>query len=84
LAQKGELGKPLVDADNPSAWGREHGYAHLTETFNHACRVFPDLLEPYVVRFDHCETLEERRELMWRGLRETIRKRYPLRSENET
>jgi hypothetical protein len=67
---------------NVTSWSPETKRAHLVETFNLVAKQFPDLLEPYQILLGDAETEVDRIEIMRRGLRETIAKRYQLhRSE---
>jgi len=59
------------DPNKPLSWTDEYALQHLTETFKQACRAYPDLMEPYMVRLDG----ENDKEIMRAGLRETILKR---------
>lgn len=52
-------------------------FEHLSETFDMACRNFPDVMEPYVVRMADITDRSEQKELMRAGLRETFCKRFP-------
>ena len=49
----------------------------LLEIFDLNSTWFPDLFEPYVYRMAEARDDDERRAIMWAGLRETIRRRYP-------
>lgn len=56
-----------------------NGFDHLSQTFEAAEKAHPDLMEPYTVLLSQAtENAAERMEIMRRGLRETIRRRYPL------
>jgi hypothetical protein len=59
-------------ADLPtSEWTDAEAFDHLNGTFDRACRAWPDLMEPYVV--DLADAPEDQhKEIMRRGLRETI------------
>lgn len=52
-------------------------FAHLQQTFNQQAREHPDLMEPYITLLGQSDNQEDQRRVMWRGLRETFRQRYP-------
>jgi hypothetical protein len=54
---------------------------HLAQTFAAAERSHPDLMEPYSVLLAEAEDATARVAIMRRGLRETIRQRFPLPGE---
>lgn len=58
-------------------WTSEEGFAHLTATFDEAARAFPGLLERYVIMLADASEDGEKIDIMRRGLRETIKARYP-------
>jgi hypothetical protein len=68
-----------LDALPVHQWTAEEAHAHLRHVFDHACKHFPDLLEPYVTRLG--ELSGDRREdeipIMRAGLRETFKQRWP-------
>ena len=51
--------------------------AHLRETFDRACRQFPDLMESHIVRFADCE---DPKEFVRAALAETFKRRFPIGS----
>lgn len=51
---------------------------HLETTFTEAERLHPDLMERYSARLAEAESSDERRSIMWAGLRETFRRRFPM------
>lgn len=53
-------------------------FEHLTETFDRAVRMHPDLMERYVTRLGDARDQAEQTEIMRCGLRETISERLPL------
>lgn len=63
---------------NTTKWTPEAMKAHLTETFTLVGKQFPSLLEPYEILLADANDDAARVEIMRRGLRETIAKRYPL------
>lgn len=62
--------------DLPTAqWTPEEARHHLDGTFEIACKSWPDLMEPYVVRL--AEASEDAKvEIMRCGLRETVKQRH--------
>jgi len=70
-------GKMQVDR-SPAAWTHEAIKAHLSETFSIAAKQFPALLEPYEILLADAHDDAARVEIMRRGLRETIKERYPM------
>lgn len=71
-------GKMQVNPFPASVWTPEAIYAHLSETFTLVGKQFPSLLEPYEILLADAHDDAARVEIMRRGLRETIRQRYPL------
>lgn len=63
---------------NTTKWTPEAVMAHLTETFGIVAKQFPDLIEPYQILLGDAADDVDRVEIMRRGLRETIGRRYPL------
>jgi hypothetical protein len=63
----------------PSAWTRDEVLNHLKKTFELACRDFPDILEPYVIRISDGLSVEETKQSMRAALRETFNQRWPNR-----
>lgn len=51
----------------------EGALVHLRKTFDDACRLFPEVMEPYLTRF------EDSKEFMRAALRETFQQRFPSR-----
>lgn len=68
---------------NTTKWTPEAVKAHLAETFSLAAKQFPDLLEPYQILLGDATEDADQVEIMRRGLRETIGKRYPLHTAVE-
>jgi hypothetical protein len=66
-----------LDERPTHAWTNEEARSHLTATFNSACASHPDLMEPYLIALSAAEPDEEV-SIMRRGLRETIKQRFPL------
>jgi hypothetical protein len=56
----------------PAQWMDEEAMNHLNGTFDRACRSWPDLMEPYVIELADSDNAKE---VMRRGLRETIGRR---------
>jgi len=54
---------------------------HLETTFSEAERLHQDLMEPYSARLSEVESSDARRSIMWAGLRETFRRRFPMADE---
>lgn len=62
--------------DTPIAqWSEEEVMHHLTDTFDRACRMWPDIMEPYVVDLADAPA-DHHKEIMRRGLRDTVKYRY--------
>lgn len=60
----------------------DHVVVHLRETFDQACRAFPDIMEPYAIAAADLNADELKRH-MRRALAETIRARYPLKHQRQ-
>lgn len=58
-------------------WTAEEGIAHLAATFDEAARTFQALFEPYQILLGDAPDEADRVDIMRRGLRETIKARYP-------
>lgn len=69
--------------DEVAKWTPAFAFAHLTETFNSACRLWPDLMERYATRLADAADGVERTEIMRGGLRETLAQRWPLHGEHQ-
>lgn len=54
------------------------------EHFDSQVRAFPNLLERYVIALADVNTEDEQQEIMWRGLRETFRQRFPQKGQPPT
>jgi hypothetical protein len=52
-------------------------YALTCDVFDSAYRQHPDLMERWVVALDGISDQGERQRIMWDGLAQTIRQRYP-------
>ncbi len=63
----------MNDPDEPATWTDEYAMAHLTATFQQACRSYPDVMEPYLIRL---EGAADQKEAMRAALRETVKQRY--------
>ena len=61
-------GKPMTEAES---------IALTTGILNDAFKRHPDLMERWVVMLDGVTNQKERPRIMWAGLAETIRQRYP-------
>ena len=70
-----------LDQFRADEWTPEEAYEHLKRTFSTACRQFPDIMEPWVIRADGTADWKEHQEIMREGLRRTIRERWPIESE---
>lgn len=68
---------------NPNQWTVEEQEHHLRETFEQACRGYPDMMEPYVVRISDLTDLAEIESFMRSALAETIRARFPLKHQEQ-
>jgi hypothetical protein len=62
-------------------WTPAEARHHTQATFDACARMWPDLMEPYANRLLDELQPEERQQIMRQGLRETIKKRFPLRGE---
>lgn len=62
------------DKLHPSRWTHAEALHHLRDTFDRACREWPDIMEPYAVMVADAP-IEHHREIMRCGLRETINER---------
>ena len=58
----------------PAQWTDEEAMHHLNGTFSRACRSWPGLMERYMVELADAPA-ESHKEIMRRGLRETINER---------
>lgn len=70
-----------LDQLRPDQWTSEEAYEHLRHTFDIACRQFPDIMEPWIIRADGIDDWREHQEIMREALRRTISERWPLASE---
>jgi hypothetical protein len=61
-------------------WTEEEGFEHLRKTFDLACNEFPDVMEPYVIRFPEWEDRDGLKAFMRAALRETFQHRRPSRA----
>jgi hypothetical protein len=66
-----------LDRLKVSEWTEEEALFHLTHTFDAACRMFPDIMEPWIPRVDGTTDRLEKLECMRLALRSTFRARYP-------
>jgi hypothetical protein len=66
---------------NTTKWTPEMVLQHLAETFTLVGKQFPALLEPYEILLADAHDDADRVEIMRRGLRETIRQRYPMHTQ---
>lgn len=57
-------------------WTPEQAYTHCLETWQHALRQFPDVMEPWIIPLDSAETNEERLRVMRHSLAETFKQRW--------
>ena len=64
-----------LDAIPVSQWTTLEATRHLAETFDIACRSYPDIMEPYMVLLAEAQP-DQFVEIMRRGLRETIETRF--------
>lgn len=52
-------------------------FTHLKTTFDHAAKAHPNLLEPFVTLLGDAYGQDEQTHVMWAGLRDTIKQRFP-------
>lgn len=64
---------------DPSDGSVRETLSHLQETFDLACRDFPDIMEPYVNRIPDTSTPDELKRFMRMALQETFKARWPNR-----
>lgn len=60
----------------PAEWTAQEAYSHLSTTFDHAARYWPDVMERYVVMLADENNTMKRMNIMRMGLRETVAARY--------
>jgi hypothetical protein len=60
-------------------WTEEESYWHCRSVFDHAAKMFPELMEPYVILLGELseQNWQTEKSIMWRGLRETLKQRFP-------
>ena len=63
----------------PASWSFEEGLHHVTDTVDRAARLWPDAMERYVILLGSAADDIERKRIMQRGLRETIKARVIVR-----
>lgn len=59
-----------------AGWTPEEAAHHLAGTFDTACKIWPDIMEPYVVRMAEADE-EMKIEIIRHGLRDTVKTRFP-------
>lgn len=74
-AKEGEILRPRYEELKPALWTPEEAKHHLTGTFDQAVRLWPDLMDPYVVLLIEASPDQEV-DIMRRALRETVLRRY--------
>lgn len=65
-----------IEKKQVPSWTPEEAFEHISYTFLHECRLFPDLMEPYLTRYEGADGMGERMAIMRSALRETIARRY--------
>lgn len=60
-------------------WSQEEVFSHLRNTFDLAARDFPDVMEPYVVRYPEWADRDELKAFMRTALQESFPQRRYLR-----
>ncbi len=66
--------------DSPAKWTPDQAFEHCLETWRRNLRLFPDLMEPYLLSVDNADTNADRLLVMRKALAETFTRRYPLPS----
>lgn len=67
-----------LDQIEVGKWTPEEAHAHLAATFAAACAEHPDIMERHEILLGDADSQAAEIAIMRRGLRETIRARYPL------
>lgn len=63
---------------SPALWTEEEARHHLATTFDHVCRGWPGMMQPYEVMLADAPDDAASMEIMRTGLRETISLRFPF------
>lgn len=67
--------RPNFEKLPTAQWTDEEAMHHLSGTFSTACRTWPGIMERYMVEIADAKP-EQHKEIMRRGLRETVSERY--------
>jgi len=73
-----------TELSNPTPEPEPSTFQQSREHFDSQVRAFPNLLERYVIALADVDTEDEQQEIMWRGLRETFRQRFPQKGQPPT
>lgn len=64
----------------PSQWTPAEAFQHLQQTFNHAAKHWPDVMERYIVLLAEELDQSQQTQIMRMALRDTVAQRYGERT----
>lgn len=75
--------RPLHVLDNlpVSTWSQEEAFRHLLDTFHRNVRMFPEIMERFVIAVAETDDKTEQAAIMRNALASTIKQRFPLPGE---